>query len=220
MRNSPYFTDLVIFDAHQKVYHNSVEFTLNYIRAAYWIVKGRQTVKTVLKKCVICKTVQGKTLIPPKEPSLPSFRANYNHPFKNGGIDYAGPIYYKSKSELSHRMQKCYFLWTTSSSNRAIHLEITCDVNATSLVLELRQFISRKRTPLSILSENFKSVKVWIVKEFCRNSFITWKFILERPTWWGDFCERLLGTVKNSLNKIFGGARLTYDETHTVICKI
>ena len=54
--------------------------------------------------------VQGKTLIPPKEPSLPSFRISYNYPFENIGIDYAGLIYYKERSDLSHRMQKCYIL--------------------------------------------------------------------------------------------------------------
>ena len=47
LRNNPCFTDLVIFDTHQKVSHNGVGFTLNYIRATYWIVKGRQAVKTV-----------------------------------------------------------------------------------------------------------------------------------------------------------------------------
>ena len=106
-RNNSYFTDLVIFDAYQKVYHNGVGFTWDYLRATYWIVKGRQTVKTVLKKCIIGKMVQGKTLIPPKGPSLPSFRISYNYPFENIGIDYAGSIYYKEKSDLSHRMQKC-----------------------------------------------------------------------------------------------------------------
>ena len=81
--------------------------------------------------------VEGKTLIPPKEPPLPSFRISYNYLFENIGIDYAGPIYYKGKSDLNHRMQKCYILLITCSSTRAIHLEVTCDANAISLVLAL-----------------------------------------------------------------------------------
>ena len=190
LRNNFHFTDFVIFDAHQKVYHNGVGFTLNYIRATYWIVQGKQTVKMVLKKCVICKMVQGKTLIRLKEPTLPSFRVSYHYLFENIGTDYAGPIYYKVKLDLSHKMQKCYFLSITcsSSSTRALHLEVTCDVNATSLVLALRRFISRKVIPRVIFSDNFKSFKVSIVKEFCRNNFITWKFMLERSPWWGGFC--------------------------------
>ena len=117
-------------------------------------------------------------------------------------------------------MQKCYILLVTRSSTCAIHLEVTCDVNATSLVLALRQFISRKGIPRVIFSDNFKSFKASIVKEFCRNSFITLKFILERSPWWGGFYERLVGTVKNSLKKILGKARLSFDEIHTTICEI
>ena len=62
-KKNSYFADLVIFDAHQKFYHNVVGFTLNYIRATYWIVKRRQTVKTVLKKCVICVIFHSKILV-------------------------------------------------------------------------------------------------------------------------------------------------------------
>ena len=32
--------------------------------------------------------------------------------------------------------------------------------------------------------------------------------------------EQLIAIVKNSLKKILGRARLTYDEIHTFICKI
>ena len=142
LQNNPHFTDLIIFDAHQKVYRNGVRFTLNYIRATYWTVKGRQTIKMVLEKCIICKMVQGKTLIPPKEPSLPNFRVTYHNLFENVGIGYAGPIYHKVKSDLSHKMQKCYFSLITCSNTHAIHLEVMGDVNATSLVLALRRFIS------------------------------------------------------------------------------
>ena len=110
LRSNSHFTNLVIFDAHQKVNHNGIGFTLNYIRATYWIVKGIQTVKTVLKKCVICKFVQGKTLIPPKEPSLARFRVSYNYPFENIGIDYAGPIKHKVKWDLSHNAKRLFFI--------------------------------------------------------------------------------------------------------------
>ena len=116
-------------------------------------------------------------------------------------------------------MQKCYILLITCSSTRTIHLEVTCDVNATSLVLGLRRFISRKGIPRVIFSDNFKSFKVSIGKEFCRNNFITWKFILE-ISWWGGFYKRLVGTVKNSLKKILGKARLSYDEIHSIIYEI
>ena len=116
--------------------------------------------------------VQGKTLIPPKQPSLPSFRISYNYPFENIGIDYAGPIYYKGKSDLSQRMKKCHILLITCSSTPAIHLEVTCNVDAVSLVLALRRFISWKGIPRVIFSDNIKSFKASVVKEFCRNNLL------------------------------------------------
>ena len=36
----------------------------------------------------------------------------------------------------------------------------------------------------------------------------------------GGFYERLIGIVKNLLNKILGRTRLSYDEIHTFICEI
>ena len=55
-----YFTQLVIWDAHKASMHHGVKSTLGRVRANYWIVKGRKSVKEVIKKCVICKRYQGK----------------------------------------------------------------------------------------------------------------------------------------------------------------
>ena len=111
LRNNSYFTKfftkLSVFDSHEKVFHNGVDITLTFIRATYWIIKGRQSVKSILRKCVTCKVVHGKTVTPPKEPSLPSFRVDNTYPFKTVGIDYTGPIFHKFTTGRNVEMKKC-----------------------------------------------------------------------------------------------------------------
>ena len=53
LQRSPNFTKLIILHNHDKVYHCGVEATLNNIRNFYWIVKGRKTVRSMLRKCFI-----------------------------------------------------------------------------------------------------------------------------------------------------------------------
>ena len=74
LRKNYYFTKLIVLDSAEKVFHNGVDVTLNFIRATYWIIKGRQSVS--LRKCVTCKLVHGKTVISPKELLLPSYRVD------------------------------------------------------------------------------------------------------------------------------------------------
>ena len=50
---------------NDKVCHEGVESTLTKFRLKYWIIKGRQTVRKIIKPCVTCKKVQGKVLRPP-----------------------------------------------------------------------------------------------------------------------------------------------------------
>ena len=62
LRSHSLFTDLVILKFHEKCCHSGANATLNSLCRKLWIVRGRQTVKKYLKKCVRCKIVQGKTL--------------------------------------------------------------------------------------------------------------------------------------------------------------
>ena len=183
LRNNSYFTKLTVLDSHEKVFYNGVSITLNFIRAPYWIIKGRQTVKSILRKCVTCKLVHGKTVTPPKEPSLPSFRVDYTYPFETVGTDYAGPMFHKFTNGRNVEMKK-YLLLITCTSTRAAHLEVTTDVNANSLFLALHRFFARKDIPNMIISDNFKAFKVQSVKCFGEVFSIKWKFILERSRWW------------------------------------
>ena len=62
LRGDSHFTKLIIWDAHEATMHHGVESTLARIRSRYWIIKGRKSVKNVLRKCVVCKRYQGRPL--------------------------------------------------------------------------------------------------------------------------------------------------------------
>ena len=62
LKKNSYFRELIVLNAHAAVFRSGVHSTLNYIHSNYWIVKGRQTIKQLLKRCFIYKYVQGKSL--------------------------------------------------------------------------------------------------------------------------------------------------------------
>ena len=133
--------------------------------------------KSILRKCVTCKLVNGKTVIPTEEPSLPSYRVDYTYPFETVGIDYVGPIFHKFTNGRNFKMKKCYLLLITCTSTRTVHLEVTTDVNANSLMLALRRFFVRKVVPNMTISDNFIAFKPQTVKGFCKVNSTKWKIM-------------------------------------------
>ena len=59
-----------------------------------------------------------------------------------------------------------------------------------------------------------------LVREELGNRRIQWRFSLERAPWWGGFFERMVGSVKRCLRKVFGNARLSFDELLTVLTEV
>ena len=135
LRSNSYFTKLIILRSLEKVFHSGLEATLSNVRMRYWITKGRQTVKTVLKNCFICNLVQGKFIVPPKTPRLTNFRVNCSFALQSVGVDFAGPLYVKDIYSRNENLNTCYFLLFTCATIRALHLEITQDVSANTLIL-------------------------------------------------------------------------------------
>ena len=88
LRKDSNFTKLAILRAHEKVCHQGVESTLNQVRGKYWVIRGRQSVKSVLRKCIICRIIHAKPAIPPSMPLLPEFRIECNYAFENVGLDF------------------------------------------------------------------------------------------------------------------------------------
>ena len=77
-----YFTKLVILKCHDQVMHNGVAETLVQVRSKYWVVKGRQTVKKIIGKCVVCKKLEGRPYGTPPTAQLPEFRLSDEFGFR------------------------------------------------------------------------------------------------------------------------------------------
>ncbi|GFX57644.1 integrase catalytic domain-containing protein [Trichonephila clavipes] len=221
-----YFVNLMVRDSHEKVFHGGVSETLLEIRERFWLIKGRQTVKNILKKCLICKRFSSTSGVQVTAP-LPALRVEQSAPFSVVGIDFGGPLY--TKDENKH-----YIVLFTCAVTRALHLELLNNLTTETFLLALRRFISRRGLCSKILTDNAKTLKkselelknLWkiisdpTVKAFYASHKIYWQFIMERAPWWGGFYERLIRTVKLALRKTVGRATLFRDELETLLIEI
>eukprot|EP00794_Sanderia_malayensis_P018426 gene18426-biopygen12365 len=197
-------TELIVLDCHERVHHSKVRATLAEIRSRFWITRGRQYVKKIIRPCFRCKLMEGKAFNNPATAALPGFRVREAPPFSSTGVDFAGPLLVKGdKGE----MVKAYIALFTCCVTRAVHLEFVMNLTASTFLNSLRRFCARRGTPGLMVSDNaktFKSAEKVLrkvvsdgrVENLLRARRITWRFNLERTPWWGGFFERMVGNVK------------------------
>lgn len=196
-----YFTKLILLDSHERVLHHGVESSLNYIRSRFWIIKGRKTVKNILRACVTCKRYQARTMVPLLFLICRIVELVIHIHFKLQDLTFA--------KNLRDANSKVYILIHTCASTRAIHLELTPNMNTFSFLRAFKRFTSRRGIPDRIAShhivhDNFKTFKSEEVKHFMVRQRIEQKPILPAALWWGGFYERLVKSVKLTLEKVLG----------------
>ena len=221
-------TQLIVLDCHSKVHHMRVRATLAELRSRFWITKGRQFVKKILKQCFRCRFMDCKPFNDPPTAALPDFRVTEAPPFSTTGIDFAGPLFVKTKGS---EMVKSYIVLFTCFITRAVHLELVLDLTTITFVSSLRRFCARRGTPVRIVSDNAKTFKAASkllyefvstaeVENFLLSKRIEWRFNLDRSPWMGGAFERMIGSVKRCLRKVLGNARLMQDELSTVLVEV
>ena len=222
---------MIINECHQRLWHAGTSQTLIAVRKKFWITRGRETVKKVLKRCQTCIRHEGGPFKMPAMAPLPKSRVTQSPPFHTTGLDYFGPM--NAKTE-----QGCSKVWValfTCLSTRAVHLEVVPNMSTDAFLMAFRRFISRRGTPSHIVSDNAKQFKLanstlgalWKstindvdVMNYVSNAGVKWSFITELSPWKGGIYERMVQLVKRSLRKGLGKSLLTVYELETALIEI
>ena len=215
-----------MYDGHEKVFHDGIGETLHILRQKYWVLRGREKVKRVIRRCTVCKKLEGLPYKTVFCPELPKCRVDEGPPFSSVGIDFAGPLIV---SDMPNN--KCYICLFTCASTRAVHLELVETLDVESFIRAFRRFCARRGLPSRILSDNAKTFKSAAkeVKTLIRSprfnehfscKGVQWEFIIERAPWQGGMWKRLIRSTKRCLRKNVGRALLKFAELRTVLVEI
>ena len=144
------FVELVIRHTHQSVKRSSVHNTLTTFRERFWILRGRQAVRRVLQRCVICKKLEGLSCPAHISPDLPRIRVSDDPPFTHVG----GPLNLRASSGSESDNEKCYVCLYTCTTTRAAHLELTRNLTVGTFLLAFRRFTSQRGLPATLITDN------------------------------------------------------------------
>ena len=220
------FTNLLIRHAHERVGHQGVPYTLANLRSEFWILKGRQTIRSVIKNCVACKKVDGPFYSLPSHPPLPDFRVRKARCFNSIGLDFTGPFTVRDPDTMEN--SKAYMLIFTCAASRGVHLEATRGMSTQDFILGFHRFMDIRGVPERIDSDNgsafvrankhlnsiFGSKRV---SKFLNQNRISWHFYTEHAPWMGGYIERLNSVFKRVCKKSFSKFVLSFDEFRTMV---
>ena len=118
-----------------------------------YIWHGSNLAKKVVRDCIPCRRLKISEREQKMAPLPPVRLANISgEAFENSSIDYAGP--FKVMPWGSRRTTKVYVLVVVCLATRALHLEMTLDQKAQSVLLALQRLASLRRMPRMIYSDN------------------------------------------------------------------
>lgn len=106
---------------HRNLGHLGRECVLAHVRLQVHIVAGNALIKEVIRKCIICRRVQGKPSEQIMSDLPPDRLACDVPPFTNVGTDYFGP-FLVSRGRARCR-EKRYGVIFTCLVSRAVHIE-------------------------------------------------------------------------------------------------
>ena len=218
---------LFVHHLHALYCHQGSDYVRAQLQQRFFILRIRSLLRSVKSDCFVCRKRKAETLAPMMA-DLPIERLGYRlRPFSNCGVDYFGPFHVAVRRSTEKRW--CFLF--TCLTTRSIHIEVVPSLDASSCVMGIERFISRRGQPSVICSDNGTNF-VGADKEFllCVENWnkkapsllahrkLKWKFNPAGAPHHGGSWERMVRSCKQVLYVILGSRRLTDEVLQTSLC--
>ncbi|XP_058449025.1 uncharacterized protein LOC131428985 [Malaya genurostris] len=231
-------TEMIARREHLQTLHAGPSLLLSLLRQRFWPLSGRNLVRNIVHRCMICARAKPKPL-QQLMGNLPPVRVNQAYPFQNVGIDLAGPIFVRTSLRNKRTpFIKAYITVYMCMATKAVHLDLVTDLTTAAFIASLRRFVSRRGKPAHIYCDNatnfvgaqrelgelrklFRSEQHQnAVANKCSDEGFHFHFIPPRSPTFGGIWEACVKSVKTLLRKILGNAHLTESELQTALVQV
>jgi transposase InsO family protein len=230
MDSHHHMTKLLLQWYHEMCGHQGQRTVANEIRQKFWILDCMSAVKKAFRECPKCKITKAKPSIVIMA-DLPDFRTVANiRPFTNTGMDYFGPLTIK----IGRRVEKRWGVIFTCLSTRAVNLQVAASLNTDSAIMAIMRLSNQRNRPSTIYSDNgtnfhgannelLKALKELDPKEMTERMLtksINWIFNPPAAPHMGGVWERLVGSVKRTIEGIMKERTVTDEVLYTVFTEV
>ncbi|XP_076301933.1 uncharacterized protein LOC143220081 [Lasioglossum baleicum] len=233
-RQSPLAT-LLIRSAHLRTLHGGVTLTRATLRLQHWIPRDKVLVKRIIKGCVTCIRLQGRTC-KQQMGMLPAPRVQPARAFSVSGVDYAGPIPMLMTRARGQHTTKGYIVVFVCLCTKAVHLDVVSDLSSASFIAAFKRFVARRGKCTKMLSDNattFRGADQLLKRMFNAASTFyketaellaadgtEWSFIPPYSPHFGGLWEAAVKSTKRHLRRTIGEQQLTFEELSTLLCQV
>ncbi|XP_054734809.1 uncharacterized protein LOC129242278 [Anastrepha obliqua] len=224
---------LLIRHAHETTLHGGAQITLQTLRARYWILNGRQAVRSFVQTCVICRRHRGVTLSQ-QMASLPRHRITAARPFISSGVDYCGPFTVRIGTKRSRTTIKTYLAVFVCMATKAVHIEVVDDLSSHAFLAAFTRFTSRRAPCRDLYSDNgttFTGANRLLKEDLAAwqndnnqqslaNLGTHWHFIAPSAPHQGGLWEAAVKSAKYHLVRLVGAQSLWYSQLQTLATRI
>ena len=226
---------LIARQTHFDTFHGGVNLSLGTIRLQFWIIRGRNLIKSIINRCHKCKLYSKRTCTQLMG-NLPEDRINPSAAFSVSGIDYSGPVKVRLAKTRGNVTQKGYIAIFVCFVTRAVHIEVVEDYSADAFIAAFHRFVSRRGHCSTLHSDQgtnfvgadseltrmFQGAIEWSNTVQIKLSGLGTEWIFNPPgaPHFGGLWESAVKSIKYHLRRMIGEQTLTFIEYSTLLCRI